>query len=159
MNGILRIALIALMLALVACSTVSTVHQPLPYAAAQGQGYAYAFANSAGDDDPEGVARLDRLIHAGLLKAGLVAASGESPVGRVEVELTHYHVRSNAARFWAGILAGRDKIASRVTVHDAAGAEIGSFDVETTNVSAWGSTQGLMEEHADEIASRLGAPR
>lgn len=145
-----------LVVALAACSTTSTVHKPVPPAVAQGQAYAYAFANSAGDEDPEGVARLDRLIHAGLLKAGLVATSGESRAGRVEVELTHYYVRSNAARFWAGILAGRDRIASRVTVRDERGAEIGSFDVETTNVSAWGGTQGLMEEHADEIVSRLG---
>lgn len=143
-----------LCLALAACSTTSTVRQPLPRQGTPVHAYAYHFENNGGDD-LEGIARLDRLIHGRLLQAGLVAAAGESPVGSVKVDLTHYYVRSNAARFWAGIMAGRDKIISTVTVFDAAGTEIGSFEVETTNLSAWGSTEGLMEKHADEIVLRL----
>ena len=150
----IRITIPLLFLALAACSTTSTVEQPLPPQASQIHAYAYAFENNGGDD-LEGIAKLDRLIHANLLRAGLVAAAGATTDGSVEVELTHYYVRSNAARFLAGILAGRDKIVSKVTVRDAGGVEVGSFEVETTNLSAWGSTQGLMEEHADEIVARL----
>ena len=143
-----------LLLALAACSTTSTVYQPLPPQPSVGQAYAYAFENNGGDD-LEGIAKLDRMIHARLLTAGVVAATGEASAGRVEVDLTHYYVRSNAARFWAGIMAGRDKIVSRVTVLDEAGKETGSFEVETTNISAWGSTQGLMEKHVEEILAQL----
>ena len=152
----LRLAAALLFLALAACSTTSTVHQPVPPQATHA--YAYAFENNGGDD-LEGIAKLDRMIHARLLVAGLVAATGEPSAGRVQVELTHYYVRSNAARFLAGILAGRDKIVSQVTVLDEAGKLVGSFDTETTNLSAGGSTEGLMEQHADEIVARLnGAP-
>jgi hypothetical protein len=152
--SLLPVALLGLLLA--ACSTTSTVHQPLP--ATRGQvpahAYDYAFENHGGDD-LEGIARLDRLIQGRLLQAGLVAGMGEPPSGRVDVELTHYYVRSNAARFWAGIMAGRDKIVSEVEVFDDAGKRVGSFEVETMNLSAWGSTEGLMEKHADEIVARL----
>lgn len=145
-------ALLCLLLA--ACSTTSTVYQPLARQGEAVHAYGYSFENNGGDD-LEGIAKLDRLIHGRLLREGLVAAAGAEPDGSVNIDLTHYYVRSNAARFWAGIMAGRDKIVSRVTVLDAGGTEIGSFEVETTNISAWGSTEGLMEKHAEEIVSRL----
>lgn len=149
----MRILMALLSLALAACSTTSTIDQPLPPQAPVAHVYSYAFENHNGEDI-EGIAKLDRAIHAQLLRAGMVAQTGEAADGRMRVELTHYYVRSNAARFWAGILAGRDKIASRVTLRDAAGTELGSFEVETTNLSAWGSTEGLMDRHAEEIAAR-----
>lgn len=149
-NGILAAGLL-LILGLAACTTTSTVHQH--HAQPSGLVYAYAFENNGGDD-LEGIAHLARIIQDRLRDAGLLAA-GQSAHGRVEVELTHYYVRSNAARSWAGIMAGRDKIVSRVTVLDAEGVRVGSFEVETTNLTAWGSKDGLMEKHADEIVARL----
>jgi hypothetical protein len=152
----IRVGVVLLSLALAACSTTSTVRQALPPASSQAPAHAYAYAfENHGGDDQEGIARLDRLIQGRLLQAGLVAGIGEPSSGRVEVDLTHYYLRSNAARFWAGIMAGRDKIASEVEVFDDAGERVGSFEVETTNLSAWGSTEGLMEKHADEIVARL----
>ena len=150
----IRILAALLCLGLAACSTTSTVRQPLSPASSHAEARAYVFENHGGDD-LEGIAKLDRLIQGRLLRAGLVAAIGEPASGRVEVDLTHYYVRSNAARFWAGIMAGRDKIVSEVTVYDDAGKQEGSFEVETTNLSAWGSTEDLMEKHADEIVARL----
>ena len=154
----IRVAIALLILALAACSTTSTVHQPLPSTPGQvpahAYAYAYAFENHGGDDQ-EGIDRLDRLIQGRLLQAGLVAGIDQPSSGRVQVDLTHYYVRSNAARFWAGIMAGRDKIVSEVEVFDDAGKQVGSFEVETTNISAWGTTEGLMEKHADEIVARL----
>lgn len=152
----IRIAIVLLTLALAACSTTSTVLQPLPTTSSQvpAHAYAYAFENHGGDDQ-EGIDRLDRLIQGRLLQAGLVAGIGQPSSGRVQIDLTHYYVRSNGARFWAGIMAGRDKIVSEVAVFDDAGKQVGSFEVETTNLSAWGTTEGLMEKHADEIVARL----
>lgn len=147
-----RLAAALLALALGACATTSTVHQALVPAA--GGTYAYAFENNGGDDDLAGVARLARTIRDRLRDAGLLAAD-DTPGGRVEVELTHYYVRSDATRVLAGILAGRDRIASRVTVLGADGAPVGGFEVETTNLSAFGSKDGLMAAHADEIVARL----
>lgn len=147
----IRLAAVLLSLTLASCTTTSTVHQQ--HAAPSNQAYSYAFENKGGDD-VEGIAQLDRLIQGRLRDAGLLAAGPDSD-GRVEIELTHYYVRSNAARFWAGIMAGRDKIISQVTVLDAAGTRVGHFEVETTNISAWGTKDGLMEKHADEIVIRL----
>lgn len=152
----IRAAVVLLGVALAACSTTSTVHQPLR--AANGEvpshAYAYVFENHGGDD-LEGIDRLDRLIQGRLLQAGLVAGMGKPSSGRVQVDLRHYYVRSNGARFWAGIMAGRDKIVSEVEVFDDAGKRVGSFEVETTNLSAWGTTEDLIGKHADEIVARL----
>ncbi|MGN6111405.1 MAG: DUF4410 domain-containing protein [Luteimonas sp.] len=152
----IRITVLLLGLVLAACSTTSTVHQPLPATGSQvpAHAYAYAFENHGGDD-LEGIDRLDRLIQTRLLRAGIIAGIGRPSSGRVQVDLRHYYLRSNGARFWAGIMAGRDKIVSEVDVFDDAGNQIGSFEVETTNLSAWGTTEGLMEKHADEIVARL----
>ena len=46
----LRLAATLLLMLLAACSTISTVHQPLSQAAGQGRAYAYTFENNGGDD-------------------------------------------------------------------------------------------------------------
>ena len=145
-------ALAASILLLAACSTTSTVHQA--HSAPAGQTYAYSFSNQGGDD-AEGIARLDGVIQSHLREAGLINAGGTNP--KIEVVLKHYYVRSNGARFWAGIMAGRDKIVSNVRVIDANGSQVGNFEVETFNSTAWGTTDGLMEKHAEELVAQLKA--
>ena len=147
----IRTAVVLLALALAACTTTSTVHQQ--HSPSASQTYAYTFENNGGDD-LEGIAQLAGIIQGRLRDAGLLSTD-RAPGGRVEVELTHYYVRSNAARSLAGIMAGRDKIVSQVTVLDGSGSPMGRFEVETTNLSAWGTREGLMEQHADEIVARL----
>lgn len=155
-SHVIRISIALLVLALGACTTTSTVQQPV--APAQGRAYAFSFENSGGDD-LAGIASLARIIQGRLQAAGLLQAGGPPgagpAAGRVEVELTRFRMRSHAARAIAGILAGRDTIASRVTVLGPDGTPLGRFEVETTNLSAWGSAEGLMEQHADEIVARL----
>lgn len=152
----IRMAIALLVVALSGCTTTSTVQQAV--APAQGTTYALAFENNGGED-LAGIASLARIIRERLQGAGLLAA-GPAPGARVEVEFTHFRVRSYAARAIAGILAGRDRIASQVTVVGPDGTQAGRFEVETTNLSAWGTGEGLMEQHADEIVARLkpGAP-
>jgi hypothetical protein len=150
-------AALALLLAFVvaACSTTGAGRSPPALASDPSPlARAYAFDNAT-DFDPATVARLDRAVHARLLTAGQVAPAGTPAVGRIEVRLTHLYLRSDTARFLAGILAGRDRIASTVTVSAADGAPLGRFEVETRNLSAFGSTQGLIERHAEEIVVRL----
>ncbi len=146
------LALTASILLLAACSTTSTVHQT--HSAPPGQTYAYSFSNQGGDNH-ESIARLDGIIQTHLREAGLLDAGDANP--KIEVVLKHYYVRSNGARFWAGIMAGRDKIVSSVRVVGADGSQTGNFDVETFNSTAWGTTDGLMEKHAEELVSRLKA--
>jgi uncharacterized protein DUF4410 len=146
-----RLFALSLCLMLCACSTTSTIHQAP--AVAMGQKYQYTFVNHGGDD-AEGIATLDATIRSKLRDAGLLAGDG-GPSTRLEVVLTHYYMRSGGARFWAGIMAGRDKIASSVRIVGPDGRQAGSFDVESTNTTAWGTSSGLMEKHADEIVARL----
>jgi hypothetical protein len=146
------LALAAGILLLAACSTTSTVHQA--YNAPTGQTYSYSFSNQGGDD-AEGIARLDGVIQSHLRQAGLIDAGTADP--KIEVVLKHYYVRSNGARFWAGIMAGRDKIVSNVRVIGADGKQVGNFEVETFNSTAWGTTDGLMQKHAEELVARLKA--
>ena len=82
----------------------------------------------------------------------LLVAKGD---GRVEVTVTHYYARSDGARAWTGIMAGRDKVASRVRVFDRGGKLVEEFEVENSNKTAFGSTAGLHEKHADAIVERL----
>jgi hypothetical protein len=57
-------------------------------------------------------------------------------------------------------MAGADNILSQVTVRDAAsGSVLGEFVVESKNPSAWGTSRGLIEEHADKIVSYLKSGR
>lgn len=144
------LALSLTLLFLTACSTTSAVHQA--HTRAPGQAYEYAFANQGGDD-AEGIAKLDAVIQSHLRDAGLLAPAAAE--GRIEVVVKHFYVRSNGARFWAGIMAGRDKIISQVRVLGVDGAQAGDFEVETTNTTAWGTTEGLMKTHAEEIVTRL----
>jgi hypothetical protein len=145
-----NLALALCVLAATACSTTSKLHQAPQLQ--PGQTYSYSFSNQSGDD-PESIASLNAVVQARLREAGLLRAEAGDP--KIEVVLKHYYVRSNGARFWAGIMAGRDKIVSNVRVLGPGGATIGNFDVETINVTAWGTSGGLMERHADEIVTRL----
>lgn len=146
------IALAAGILLLAACSTTSTVHQA--HRAPTGQTYAYAFSNQGGDDQA-GIAQLDGVIQTHLRQAGLIGAGNAGP--KIEVVVKHYYVRSNGARFWAGIMAGRDKIVSNVRILGADGKQVGNFDIETFNSTAWGTTDGLMQKHAEELVARIKA--
>jgi hypothetical protein len=93
-----------------------------------------------------------------ILKARLQSqlADRTDPAGRkVEIAITNYYMRHGAARALVGIMAGADNMLSVVTVRDAAGAVVGEFAVESKNPSAWGTSRGMIEEHADKIAAYL----
>jgi len=139
-----------LFLSLAACSTTSTVLQA-PAASIAGP-YGYVFENQGGDD-AAAIAELDRTIQRTLKDAGLFVPGTAGR--RIEVALTHFYLRSDGARFWAGAMAGRDKIISRVRVVEANGTQLASFEVTSTNATAAGSSGGLMEKHAEEILAQL----
>lgn len=145
-----RTALLLVLVMMSACSTSSRVHQA-PAGLAK-NAFEYQFANRGGDN-AEGVAELDRVIQNRLLSNGLINNGTAS--GTIEVTLTHYYVRHGAARALVGIMAGRDKIISHVRVVDGGGNQVAAFEVESTNSTAWGTTGGLHEKHAEEVVARL----
>jgi hypothetical protein len=150
MAVIRRIALLLVVVLLAACSTTSRVHQA--HTGFQGQSFEYQFTNRGGDN-AERIAELERVVQNQLHTSGLIN-NGQAN-GRIEITLTHYYMRHGAARALVGIMAGRDKIISHVRVVDASGAQRAAFEVESTNSTAWGTTGGLHQKHAEEIAQRL----
>ncbi|WP_372382674.1 DUF4410 domain-containing protein [Xanthomonas sp. NCPPB 1068] len=136
---------------LCACSTNSVVRQS--YKADAAATYWYEIKGSE-DTDAASLAMFRRQLDAKLGEAKLRGVQGAPGARELDISVTHYYMRSNGARFWAGIMAGRDKVKTSIEVKDA-GKTVAAFDVESTNTSAWGTSEGLIETHAEEIVERL----
>lgn len=86
----------------------------------------------------------------------LLAASDDSSVRILDVEVNKYTMRHGASRAMLGILAGTDTIQSTVRIVDRSnGAVLSEFTVESGNATAWGTSRGLIEDHADKIIESL----
>ena len=93
-------------------------------------------------------------LQAALGKAGLLG-SGRA-AATLEVVMTRYQMRPGAARAWVGVMAGTDRLDSTVSVRAPGdGAVTQEFSVSSKNVTAWGSSRGLIQKHADQIVRRL----
>jgi hypothetical protein len=91
------------------------------------------------------------------LGAGGMLATGPGPgVRELDIRVVNYRMRHGAARALVGVMAGTDNIRSVVTVRDAPGGSIlGSYEIESSNASAWGTSRGLIQDHADSIVEAL----
>jgi hypothetical protein len=139
-------------LLLAACGTSSQVTRP--YAAASGETFAYAIDNPGGmtaEDLTTLRQALDRLLAA----SGALAADGAGASRKVNIRIHEYRMRHGASRALVGIMAGKDTIRSTVEVRDAGGRLLGSSEVDSGNATAWGTTGGLIEGHAEEIVGFL----
>ncbi len=139
-------------LLLAGCSTSSVVHKG--YKAAAPETFWYELKGNA-DTDEAALAQLRAQLDAQLAEARLAGGRNVAGSRRVEIAITHYYLRGNATRILAGIMAGRDKVKSAVQVKGDDGETLASFDIESTNATAWGTSGGLIGRHADEIVSRL----
>ena len=75
---------------------------------------------------------------------------------KIEITFTNYHMRHGAARALAGVMAGSDNITSTVIIKDTESDEvIGKLQVVSKNPTATGSARGLIEQHADKIATYI----
>lgn len=144
--------MLSIALLLGACSTTSQTTQR--YTAAPGDKFSVTYVNSGGMSEVDlGVLRT--AVERDLSAAGLLAASSGSAQRQVKVQINEYRMRHGAARALVGIMAGKDIIRSSVTVSDASGRMIGSSEVDTGNSTAWGTTDGMIEGHAEEIVQFL----
>jgi hypothetical protein len=109
----------------------------------------------------EGITILRERLTAQLSSNRLLAAASDASVRTIEVAVTNYYMRHGATRAMVGIMAGADNIQSTVKVKDqASGKVLSEFTVESKNPSAWGTSRGLIEEHADKVVETLkGAKR
>ena len=94
-------------------------------------------------------------LESDLTKRNLLAAQADS-APHVHVELTSYRMRSGFNRAFFGVMAGKDGVASKVTVRDPDGGRVlGESDVSSFNVSAIGSDDDIARMHAEEITKFL----
>lgn len=121
-----------------------------PNRADAGAGYWYEVVNHGGMT-PQGLevlqAQLDRRLAS-------VRTDKMAPGAlQVRITVTSYRMRHGAARALVGVMAGTDRVNSRVEiVQPETGDVLGSMTVESKNQTALGSAGGLLERHADEIA-------
>ena len=95
----------------------------------------------------------DRLI-SNFDKMGLSLGQESNKV--VEITFTNYYMRHGAARALAGVMAGADNITTTVIIRDLqTGGIVGQIKVVSKNPTATGSARGLIEGHADKIASYI----
>ncbi len=89
---------------------------------------------------------------------GLLAGPSDASARNLEVSVTNYTMRHGAARAMLGIMAGSDNMQSTVKIKDqATGSVLSEFTVESTNSTAWGTSKGMIEDHADKIVETLKA--
>lgn len=135
-------------LALAGCGTSSQVRSA--YTHAPDDRFAYEVVNTDGMSE-EGLSILTARIESLLRESGRLAVDAASGSRQVEIEITNYYMRHGATRALVGIMAGADSIESTVTIRGTDGAVLGQIDIDSTNASAWGTSRGLIEGHAEEI--------
>ena len=155
------LALIAIAATLSACGSSSKVTQAVePVTAANAKFVVAPPVNAApkdGDQPPEHfLAAVAGYVKQDLEKNNRLA-TGDPQALTIDIKVTSYRMRSGFSRTLFGVFAGKDGIASEVSVHDAAGKVLGSATVSTYNITAIGGEEDVARMHGEEIAKTLFA--
>jgi hypothetical protein len=125
------------------------------YQAPAGQKYKYEIVNKAQVPD-EGMGIFQERLRSQLVGSGMLAGNDDPSARSVQITIGNYYMRHGATRALVGIMAGVDNMSSTIAVRDAsAGKTLTSFDVESKNPTAWGTSRGMIEDHADKIVEFL----
>lgn len=144
---------------LAACGSTSLVRQPVePVSAANAVFTVEKPVNAApkdGDQPPDHfLAAIASYVKSELAKSGRLAKEGDNAL-TIDIKVTEFRMRTGFTRMMFGIFAGKDGIASEVSVHDASGKVIGSSTVSTYNVMAVGGEEDIARMHGEEIVKAL----
>ncbi len=154
MKRFISIMCIALTMLLTACAGTSGRVQTA-YVPAKGEKFNLQLTAPV-DTNAEGVQILRERLNLTLAQYQRLATPADAAARKVEVDVKNYYFRHGAVRALVGIFAGVDNIQSSVTVKDTAtGKVLAQFMVESKNPTAWGTSRGLLEQHADQIAYML----
>ena len=125
-----------------------------PYQPSAGQSFTYKFVDE-GKMSAEGLEIMRERLDSQLEAAGLTKGAA-GPAREVDIVINNYFMRHGAARAMGGILHGIDNILTTVLVKDAKTQTVLSkFEVESKNPSAWATSRGLIQGHADKIVNYL----
>ena len=142
-----------------ACGSTSQIRQPVePVSAANAVFVVEKPVNAApkdGDQPPEHFLNaIASYLKTELEKSGRLAKEGDNALA-IDIKVTEFRMRSGFTRGMFGMFAGKDGIASDVSVRDGAGKVIGNSTVSTYNVMAIGGEEDIARMHAEEIAKTL----
>ena len=95
-------------------------------------------------------------INQKLNERGRLANSPVEAKEKVEIKITEYRMRHGATRAMLGIFAGTDSMKSTVIIKDKkSNKKISEFQVQSGNATAWGTSRGMIQDHADQIVTYL----
>jgi len=105
-------------------------------------------------DAAEGTSRLKRSLEAKLGQTGRLDAA--SPYA-LEVTIESYRMRSGAAVFWVGAMAGADSVGVNVTVRDAHNAVVRTYSTGAGSIGAWSGLDQIsrLENILEATARRI----
>jgi hypothetical protein len=153
------IAMFAACALIAACGSTSQIRQPIePVSAATAVFTVDKPVNAVpkeSDQPPEHFLNaVASYLRTELAKNGRLAKEGDNAL-TIDTRVTEFRMRSGFTRQMFGIFAGKDGIASDVSVRDAAGKVVGNSTVSTYNVMAVGGEEDVARMHAEEIARTL----
>ena len=149
------VGLLFLLIIVTACAPVLKVAKE--YQRSPDDLFSYSVKTDSSVEVPqETISVLEDRLTAELTKRNMFASSDSDKNRRIEITINKYNMRSDGARFWGGIFAGTDIIDTLVLVKSHDGGEtLAEFTLVSKNESAWGSSKGMIEEHADLIVKYL----
>lgn len=105
---------------------------------------------------PQGMTIFQERLTNQLSDSALLASPDDTSSKVIDITVTNYYMRHGATRALVGIMAGADNMQSTIQIKDPkAESVLSEFKVESKNPSAWGTSKGMIEEHADKIVETI----
>lgn len=137
------------------CSTSMKIEEP--YTPQQGSLLEYDILLGS-NMSKQGLEIFRSRINEKLTEKGRLASAPVEAQEKVVINITEYRMRHGATRAMLGIFAGTDRIKSTIIVKDKkSNKKISEFKVQSGNASAWGTSRGMIQDHADQIVTYLTA--
>ena len=153
------IVILAISVLVAACGSTSQIRQPIePVSAATAVFSVEKPVNAVPreSDQPAEhfLSTITSYLRTELAKNGRLAKEGDDAL-KIDIKVMEFRMRSGVSRMMFGIFAGKDGIASEVSVRDSSQKVLGSSTVSTFNVMAVGGEEDIARMHAEEIAKTL----
>jgi hypothetical protein len=158
MRKLLAALLLASTTALIGCAGTSAMVRS-EYKLSQGEKVTYML--TAPEDMAEEARGIFRArLTEKLTSGGLLSGASDTDARELDIQVTNYRMRHGAARALLGILAGSDNMQSMIGIKNkTTGAVLSEYEIESKNPSAWGTSKGMIEDHADRIVDTLAGAK